>query len=142
MFGKIRDFVEGIRSGLRHCFHRCHGADNLGVCIATASLLLLLLDRLFHTGLLTFLGFTLFCWAMYRALSHNKAARLAENRRFTQAWNRAKLEARQFFTRRKNGRRYKYFKCPGCNTILRAPRGSGEKTAVCPRCGKVFKIKT
>lgn len=134
-------WFDKIKSGFKHFFQRCYGADNLGMCIVTASLVCLLLDRFIRSGLLTIIGLGLYIWAVFRMLSRNTVKRAAENRKFTQWWLKAKTETRQFFNRLKNSRKYKYYRCPQCKARLRMPRGIGEKTVTCSQCRHTFTKK-
>ena len=124
-----------------HWFRRCNGPDNLGMAILIASLVLTLLTRILGLGVLAILSMGFYAWAIFRMLSHNKAKRMAENRRFTQGWMKLKAELRQAVMRMKNIRKYKYYKCPNCKARLRMPRGIGEKTVTCSQCKHSFKQK-
>ena len=38
----------------------------------------------------------------------------------------------------KEGRKYKFYKCPQCAVVLRLPKGAGVIEITCPKCGKKF----
>ena len=41
----------------------------------------------------------------------------------------------------KNIKQYKYFTCPKCKSRLKLPRGVGEVTVTCGKCGEKIKKK-
>lgn len=77
-------------------------------------------------------------YALFRALSHNTAARQREDlaaRAFSDAL-RAKLSGA--WMRLCQSRDYRFYTCPGCRSRLRVPRGKGSIHITCPRCGHRF----
>ena len=48
---------------------------------------------------------------------------------------------RAFSRRLRQRKNYKFFKCPGCGTILRVPRGKGKIHISC-KCGYILYRKT
>ena len=141
MWHRIKAGASKTWNVIMHWFRRCNGPDNLGMAILIASLIFTLLTRILGLGILALLSMCLYGWAIFRMLSHNKAKRMEENRRFTQGWMRLKTELRQAVVRMKNIRKYKYYKCPNCKARLRMPRGIGEKTVTCSQCKHSFKQK-
>lgn len=141
MWNRIKAGASKTWNVIAHWFRRCNGPDNLGMAIIIASLVITLLTRFLGFGILALLSMCLYAWAIFRMLSHNKAKRMEENRRFTQGWMKLKTELRQAVVRMKNIRKYKYYKCPNCRARLRMPRGIGEKTVTCSQCKHSFKQK-
>ena len=141
MLDKLKNAWGRFSSSIVHWFRRCNGADNFGMAMVAASLVLLILVRITRIGLFVYLAIALYLWAMFRMFSHNKAKRMAENRRFTKSWMKGKTEITQAFIRLKNSRKYKYYRCPSCKARLRMPRGIGEKNVTCSQCRHTFKQK-
>ena len=141
MWNRIKAGASKTWNVIAHWFRRCNGPDNLGMAILIASLVITLLTRFLGFGILALLSMCLYAWAIFRMLSHKKAKRMEENRRFTQGWMKLKTELRQAVVRMKNIRKYKYYKCPNCKARLRMPRGIGEKTVTCSQCKHSFKQK-
>ena len=141
MWDRIKSGCARAGSAIVHWFRRCNGPDNFGLAIFVASVVLTILARILGLSILAVLAMAFYIWALFRMLSHNKAKRMQENRRFTQSWMRLKREVSQALVRLKNRRRYKYYKCPNCKARLRMPRGIGEKTVTCSRCNHSFKQK-
>ena len=73
--------------------------------------------------------------------SRNDAKRSAENAAYLKFTRNFKTNAKQFFARVKNARRFKYFRCPECKSRLRLPRKVGEVTVTCGKCHHQFKQK-
>ena len=141
MWNRIKAGVSKMWNAAMHWCRRCNGPDSLGMAILITSLILTLMTRILGLGVLALLSMGLYVWAIFRMLSHNKAKRMEENRRFTQGWMKLKMELRQAVVRMKNIRKYKYYKCPNCKARLRMPRGIGEKTVTCSQCKHSFKQK-
>ena len=64
------------------------------------------------------------------------ARRQAEN-----AWYTSCVQApfRSYMSR--DRKHYKYFKCPTCKQVLRAPKGRGRIRVTCSRCHHIFEKK-
>ncbi len=118
-----------------------NGFDNLGIAILCGSLLLQFLAL--STGIFAFLllSYVLYAWMLFRIFSKNKAKRSNENVKFISWYENTGTRIRQFCNRVRWMRKYKYFKCPYCKTLLRLNRGCGEKSICCPKCGRRFHAK-
>lgn len=92
-------------------------------------------------GVLMWFGLMLMILAFVRAFSRRLAQREAENGMFL-AWRqkkeREKDARRERFSQRKD---FVFFKCPGCGTMIRVPRGKGKIHITC-RCGYQLYRKT
>lgn len=119
-----------------------HGADNFSMFTLITGLALTILSSILGNGLLSFLGFALYIYTIFRMFSRNNEARARENRKYIDLTSNWKKKINQFVRRLKNSREYKYFKCPKCKAILRLKRGSGEKDITCPRCSNQFHQKS
>jgi len=93
------------------------------------------------SGIFSWLGFFQLILGFIRALSRNLGMREAENSRFL-AWKAKKARELEAFRDRRSQRKdFRFFKCPGCNTYLRVPRGKGKIHIKC-RCGYTLYRKT
>ena len=118
-----------------------NGADMLGAASLWGGLLLTILDLFLRTGALTACGLVLYGYSIFRMFSKNKGKRAHENNRFTRYVTEHKKSAQQRWLRIKNFRKYKYFRCTKCRSLMRLARGSGTKTIRCPRCQNTFDKK-
>lgn len=134
-------FWQKIKMSLARFMQGRHGADNLGMFTLITGLILSLLSSFTGSGLLSLLGMALYIWTLFRMFSRNNEKRQAENRKYIDLTSNWKTKWRQFRTRLKNSKQYKYFRCPKCKAILRLTRGCGEKDVTCPRCQTQFKKK-
>ena len=86
------------------------------------------------------IGIVLLSLWFFRVFSRNTAKRQAENTRYQ--YRKHKFQQRwSSFIRRLNPK-YKYFRCPQCNQLLRAPRRKGKIQVTCSACRHVFITKT
>ena len=133
------DFLNKLRAALRRFMQGRSGIDQLGIALLYAFIALNILSLF---PLLRFLGtldLLLLVYVIYRALSRDTARRRQENQWFLTKVSGWTLKLRQAVTRLKNRRQYAYFSCPECKAKLRLPRGVGEVTVTCGKCGHKFK---
>ena len=100
-----------------------------------------MLSSIFRLGILYYISLAIYIFALFRMFSRNLAKRQEENAAFLKLWRGSTSSVRQLFTRVKNTKKYKYFKCPECKSRLRLPRGVGEVTVTCGKCHHSFKQK-
>lgn len=114
-----------------------NGVDQLGRALMWLSFAALLPGIFIRTNMR--LIFDLLFWLIviygyFRIFSKNLYKRQAENKWFVSKLNYVKLR----YSQRKN---YKFYNCPECKTHLRVPRGAGNITITCNKCGKQFDRK-
>ena len=134
-------FWEKIKSSLRRFMVGRNGPDELSFAILIFALVLLLVSSFFASWVLNLLGLASYVWIIFLIFSRNIEKRSAENRKYLQLRATFKTKCSQAFVRLKNIRKYKYFKCPECHTLLRLPRKVGEVTVTCGKCRQSFKQK-
>lgn len=134
MWQKIKDWFRRFMSGR-------HGADQLSLALLIVGLALSLISTFTRFMLFYWLGMAAYIFGVFRMFSRNEAKRSEENTRWVNFWEKVKMECRQFFTRIKNIRKYRYFRCPECKARLRLPRKVGEVTVTCGKCHHQFKQK-
>ena len=130
-----------FKAGLANFMSGRNGSDQLGLALLIAGIVLSLLSNLSGLAILSFLGFALYIWAIFRMFSRNLAKRRAENEKYMNFRRNFKSNSSQFFVRLKNGKKFKYFRCPECKARLRLPRKVGEVTVTCGKCRHQFKQK-
>ena len=74
-------------------------------------------------------------------MSRNLVKRRLENEKFEHWYAPIATRARQSLNRLKMRRKFKYFRCPQCHSLLRMKRGIGEKTVTCGNCKHQFRKK-
>ncbi len=137
----MRDWLDKLFAGRQ-------GMDELSKymfwCAAALIALAAVVSTALSTGLggvLMWFGLLLLIMAFVRAFSRRLAQREAENGMFL-AWRqkkeREKDARRERFSQRKD---FVFFKCPGCGTMIRVPRGKGKIHITC-RCGYQLYRKT
>ncbi len=137
-----------MREKLNRLFAGRQGMDELSKymfwCAAALIALAAVVSTVLSTGLgsvLMWFGLLLMILAFVRAFSRRLAQREAENGMFLtwrQKKEREKDARRERFSQRKD---FVFFKCPGCGTMIRVPRGKGKIHITC-RCGYQLYRKT
>ena len=83
-----------------------------------------------------------FSWSVWRSLSRDTVRRQRENQRFLSLWRKIDLWFRLQRERYRYRKDYDFFRCPGCRSLVRVPRGKGHIRITCRRCGFSFHKKT
>ena len=131
---RLKDFFRRYMTGR-------NGVDRLASDVLIASILIHFLALIFYAPFLDLLGKIGCLYVIFRILSRNVSARYAENSRYCAFRTRMMADIAQFFVRVKNSGKYKYFRCPQCNSRLRLPRKVGEVTVTCGKCKHAFRKK-
>lgn len=134
MWQKFKDGFRGFMSGR-------YGSDQLSMTLLIGGLILSLISSFVGSLLLSYVGMAAYIWALFRTMSRNIEKRRAENAKFVDFKSGFKSSVSQFFTRLKNIKKFKYFRCPECKSRLRLPRKVGEVTVTCGKCRHQFKQK-
>ena len=121
-----------------------NGIDPLNKALAGIAVILWVISR-FMTGGIRTLLFYLFLLAagavIFRAFSRNLERRRSENEWFGQWISKWRSGSEAWSYRKEQRAEYKVFKCPGCGTKMRVPRGEGKVRVTCRQCGAVFEKK-
>ena len=141
----MQSFWQKFKAGYYKFMQGRYGADQLGLAVIWASLILNLIAAMCGSpaaaGILNLISTAGWVWALWRLLSRNKSKRYAENQWFLTRWAKIKTPVMQAVTRFKNRKKYVYFTCPECHMKLRLPRGVGKVTVKCSKCGHSFEKK-
>lgn len=130
-----------MKEKLRRFMAGRYGGDQLGHFLAWAALVLFVLGMLFRR-VFYWLGLAVLVYSYYRMFSRDIARRRYENDFYLQkraAVLRKLGQMRNRFALRKT---YRYFRCPQCRQELRIPRGRGQVSIHCPKCGADFVRKS
>lgn len=117
-----------------------YGNDPLNQALMAVALVLILAS-MFWAPLYTVALLPL-VWGIFRMFSRNIEKRRDEGLLF----ERGKGRVIHFFKSTKNllvgTKTHRYFRCPGCKQQMRVPRGRGQVSIHCPKCGADFQKKT
>ena len=137
-----------MRWKLARFFQGRNGADQLSKFLLIPVLLLVIAANIVNifsptvSAILWLPAVALLVWDYFRILSRNIYKRQRENMKYLEL----KQKIKSFFRRRREHFRYrkdyKFFKCPRCATVIRAPRGKGKIRITCRKCGEAFIRKT
>ena len=137
----MNDWKNKLRASAARLMAGRYGPDQLNLAILMVSLAVTLIGTLTGLRLLVIAADALIVLAFFRMLSRNREARMAENRQYLTRTYKARKAAGEWLNRTKNRRQYHYYKCPKCHERLRVPRGVGNVTVTCRKCGEKFEKK-
>lgn len=130
-----------IKGGLMRFMSGRYGGDRLSITCLWTAIILSLIGSFSGVSLLSLISLVLYGWTLYRMMSRNLVRRRLENDKFERFFNPISTRARQSLNRLKLRRKYKYFRCPQCRSMLKLPRKVGEVTMTCGKCGNQFRQK-
>lgn len=125
-------------NGIRNFMIGRYGTDQLTLFMLIAGMVLTFVGDALRLEFVTIITYAIFIGCVYRTLSRNIPARQKENIMFLKYWNPAKSWSKSKYNIVKDSKDYKYFKCPNCKQIMRAPRGRGKISVTCRKCGTKF----
>ena len=125
-----------MRAWLYRFMQGRYGDDSLNTCLVWVSVVLLLIGYIPYLWIFSFLAYGVLIVAVFRCFSRNIARRRAEEAVYRQLGLKFRKKRALHKKMRSERKTHKYFKCPACRAMLRVPRGKGEITVTCPRCGK------
>lgn len=144
---RLKELFYDFSDRLRVFFYGRQGMDELskflfwlGLASFPIGFLLAKLLTAAFGGLVVWFGLFALIVAFMRALSRNMPRRELENSLFLAWWGKRK-QALQDAKDRRAQKDYKFFKCPGCRTWVRVPKGKGKIHIKC-RCGYTLYRKT
>lgn len=147
-------FFQRANARIRRFFTGCYGGDQLSKAMTYASLILILLGAIPHMEALLLIAYVLVILSFARMFSRKIEARRRENTWFLQKTapliekaGRIRFSVQrkiappvtkfnQARARFRNRKAYAYFRCPGCRSWLKLPRGAGNVTVTCGHCGQ------
>lgn len=135
----MQRFLWKLRSGIQRMMVGRNGVDSFARALIYAALFVNLLALIPALSLLTTLSMAMIVFALFRVFSKNRAARIRENTWYINHIGALPKRAKQAYARFKNRKAYLYFDCPGCHAKLRVPRGKGDVTVTCGRCGQAVR---
>ena len=118
-----------------------YGADQLNLAIIMGALAVTLAGSLTGVRLIVLAADALLILAFYRMLSRDRVRRAQENAKYLQKTAAPRKAVYEWMNRRRNSKQYRYYVCPKCHERLRVPRGVGQVTITCRKCGERFDRK-
>lgn len=126
---------------LRRFMYGRYGTDALTYVLLIVGVVCSFLSRLFFWPAMI-LSYGLYIYVLFRTFSRNIPARQRELYAFQSISQRARRWYRLTVRAWQDRGEYKYFHCPNCKQVLRAPRGKGKIVVTCQKCHKEFNQKT
>lgn len=126
---KVNDFMYGR-----------YGFDELSRLLLLSGFIMAVISRFQYLKLLYILGFLLLVWSFARAFSKNIYKRQMERNRYLIIKNKIMQKFRLYKGIWHDRKTHKYYKCPGCKTMVRIVKpGKGKRIMVtCPKCRQSF----
>lgn len=137
-----------MKGWFNNLFHGRQGMDELSkamfwwglACLLVSTLLSALLNGVLSLPF-SWIGLLLILLCFLRAFSRRLEQRELENGVYLAFLERRRRQWEMRKERFRQRRDFRFFKCPGCGTILRVPRGKGKIHINC-RCGYVLYRRT
>lgn len=119
-----------------------YGVDEFSRFLDISGIVFFVLSLFKPLRFLYFVAAALLLWSIFRCYSKNIPKRYSELNKYLKIKNKIIPEI-QIIKNRISGRKtYRYFKCSGCKTQLKVPKGKGKIEISCPKCKTVMVKKT
>ncbi len=130
-----------FRNWLQNKMRGRNGPDDLARVSSTVGCIVLLVSLLLPAGgvqvAVSLLGVAAVVYSYARVFSRNVYRRQQENTRYIY-WRAGIRRRFTQWRRRSQAKEYRFFRCEGCRTMTRVPRGHGRIQITCPACGRQF----
>lgn len=139
---KWSEFKVRLKKDLIKFMYGRNGVDQLTIGILIISLVLSIFAVIFRQPSLKVLYYLGVLVCLYRILSRDLVKRRRENRmmmRYVEQFRSWLQIQKRIFQERKT---HRHFKCPNCKQRLRVPKGKGQITITCSKCGTKFSKKS
>lgn len=136
----MKNWFQNLKAKLQIWMYGRYGQDELSTCLGWVSFFLLILSMVLP--ILYPLAFVPLVWSLFRCFSKNTYKRQQERYAYLRLIGKFKSAFRirkRMWVERKT---HRYYKCPGCKTYLRVPKGRGRIKITCSKCGAVITKKT
>ncbi len=111
-----------------------YGNDRFTLFLLIFSMIFTFLGNFKPIRFLYFIGLAIIVYALFRTMSKNYEARRKELDWYL-AWSqKPRAELKLLGNKLRDNKTHKYFKCKGCRTVLRVPKGRGKIEVTCPKC--------
>lgn len=130
-----------IKNAIGGLFRGRYGADQYGVFLLIFALIVMAAGIIANNVLGTVLmgvATGLIIFAYVRMLSKKPEKRREENKVYLYRRNSVLAFFKIFWRKLKEGKTYRFYKCPKCAVVLRIPKGAGTIQITCPKCGEKF----
>lgn len=138
----MRNFLQNMAYSLQRMMQGRYGVDEFSKFLDISGLVFFVLSLLKPLRFLYFIAVILIVWSLLRSYSKNLTKRYAELNKYLKIKNKIIPEIQIIKNRILGRKTHKYFKCSGCKTQLKVPKGKGKIEISCPKCKMVMVKKT
>lgn len=114
------------------------GMDDFGKFLSIIIVLLVAGYMIFARPLFYYLLVLCIIYSLFRMMSRNIRQREKENEKFLNMKDNILHPGKNKKTHSDNTAGYRFFKCPNCGLVMRAPEGKGRIRVTCSNCGTKF----
>ena len=134
--------LEKFRAQVARFMAGRYGSDQLSLTMVVVALVLTVIGSFTRIRIMTtILADVLLVLVFARMFSHDRTKRARENQLFMEKTYGMRRTVSEWVNRRKNSKQFHYFTCPKCHERDRVPRGVGNVTITCKKCGEKFDRK-
>ncbi len=142
----MRNFLDNLRYRFQQLMQGRYGTDEFNRFLSFFALGLIIISffrwlwpPLFYVDIAALL---ILAYAIFRSFSRNHYARSKERDFYVNIKDKV-LGFFRLQKKRWDGRATsRYYRCPGCRTIIRVPKGRGKIEITCPKCRNRFIKRT
>ena len=135
-------FFSKIREKIAHFMSGRYGSDQLNMTLVVVALIVTVIGS-FTSWRIPFMivADAILVVVFIRMLGKDRYKRAHENEVYLTKTMGVRRAVSEWINRVKNSKKYHYYICPKCKARLRVPRGIGQVTITCKKCGEKFDRK-
>lgn len=133
--------MNNLRNKLYKFLYGRYGIDELYKFGVLIYFILVIINIIFKSSIISLLETLLFILIMYRTFSKNHKARKKENEKYLSIKKKFITKIKKIQKRWSDRNTHMYKKCPKCKKTLRLPLKKGTHTVKCPNCENRFQVK-
>lgn len=130
----MQNWLRKIAGRLARFMYGRYGTDELSLCMLVVGMILSFLSVLPWMDILSLFSMVILVLAMFRCFSKNIEKRRSEYFTYMRFKQKVVNECRFWRMRWRDRKTCHYFKCKGCKTVYRVPKGRGKIEVTCPKC--------
>lgn len=130
----MRQWFDGLRRKFQTWMIGRYGIDELSRTLLWAGIIIMFLSCIRVLRFFYPLAWILIIFSYFRAFSKNIIKRSRERDKFLRATSKIRSRFSVYKKMWKDRKTHNYYRCPGCKTMIRVPKGKGKIAITCTKC--------
>ena len=130
----MKKWMQKLMDSYARFMYGRYGTDELSLVLLVAAMVCSVISVFQNMGIVSILSTGLIIWGLFRCFSKNIEKRRKEYFAYMRFKQQAINEFKFWQMRWRDRKTCHYFKCGGCKTVYRVPKGRGKIEVTWPKC--------